>query len=705
MRLSNWRQLKIRADLVISPQTHQGQLYYVVKDPVTLRYFRLRPTEYAIFRMFDGETPIDQIKKRLVTLGHDISEEELQAFIKQLGAANFFENVLPNQAESLYQMAALRRKKKSIWTQAKRILYIKVSLVDPDRFFTRAMPYVAFLWTPWAMLAYGLLMAFAVWAFFTNYAEAASHFSGLISPESLPIWYVIFVIEKSFHELGHGFTCKRFGGQVHDMGALVLVLTPCMYCNISDAWMLEKPSRKFWISAAGIITEVVIASIAALVWYFTGPGTAVNSLAYRVMILAGVSSVFINGNPLMKWDGYYILSDLMGMPNMRENSVRYIGQSFRRYALGMDVPNMPAWNRETVFKLVYGILSSFWVFYVMYRITSGMLQGFPALGAWILVSTVYGLVLIPVVRMSRYFARQKGKPVDVDLARLSGGAAIAVTLAYALFVYNAGYSVSAPCVILPAQSQSIKAPVDGILADVSVEEGGAVTEGAAIARLENPALEIEARELKKQIESYDVQIDAASSEGSYIVADNLAKTRDEVRRTLGDTERRLASLSVKAPFSGVILTPNPKSQLGRFLSEGDAICEIGDMSRARVSVALEDKDLRFVRRDADVSVTLRAYPWRTFKGAVAFVSGAPVHSLPSPALSSRIAGGPVITRTDTAQPVPIMTTYEASFFLANPSGEFLVGMVGTAEIQSGTRHWYDIIYTKVRENLRKSFGI
>ena len=700
MKLSNWRQLKIRSDLVVSPQSHQGQLYYVIKDPVTLRYFRLRPTEYAIFKMLDGDTPVDEIVKRLKTLGHDVPDDQLQLFLKQLGAANFFENVLPNQAESLYQMSSLRRARRSIWSQAKRILYVKVPLVDPDRAFTRTMRHIGFFWSRWMMLVYAVLVVLALWAFYTRYEEARSHFTGLLAPQNLLALWLIFIVEKVFHELGHGLTCKRFGGEVHEMGVLILVLTPCMYCNISDAWVQEKPSRKFWISAAGIVTELVIACVATLVWWATPSGGVVNSLAYRVMLIAGLSSVLVNGNPLMKWDGYYILSDILGMPNLRENSVRYSALAFRRYVLGMRVPGIVRFDREAAIKIVYGLLSTGWIAYIMYRITKGMLVRFPALGVWVLISTLYGLVLVPVVRIAQFFAKRRGEPVGVDVSRLSAISAAVALAAYFLFFYNMGYSVSAPCVVQPSQRLYVKAPSGGILVEMPFRPGETVSEGQLLARLSNPELENAAGILQAQVEAYNVRIDSTRSSGEFIVVDGLTRERDELLKRLADTRRRIESLVVNAPFTGVVMPPAPQSQLGTFLVEGDAVCELADTFTANVSIAVSETDIKFVRKDAPASVTLRAYPWRPAGGVVREISKAAMRVLPHPALSSK-SGGPVVTRPDVQMHVPVGVFYEVNIAVPNADGRLLIGMVGTARIQSGSRRLYDLIYSRVRAGARR----
>lgn len=710
MKLSNWQQLKVRTDLVISPQTHQGQLHYVIKDPLTLRYFRIRPTEYAILRMLDGQTPVDEVRKRLAILGHDISEEDIQTFLKQMGASNFFENVLPNQSESLYQMAQLRRKRASLWSQAKRIIYIKIPLVDPNRLFDRVMPYIRFLWSPWAFALYLALIAFGSWTVWSDWDEAKRVFYTMLTPEGIFILSIVFIVEKVFHELGHGLTCKRYDGAVHDMGLLVIAGFPCMYCNISDSWIMEKPSRKVYISAAGIVTELIIAALAAIVWRMSEPGGTTSLMAFRLMFVAGVSSVLINGNPLMKWDGYYILSDALGLPNLRANSVRYVGQFFRKYLLGMEAPEAGRFDRTRFIYVVYGVLSTWWLVYVMYSITAGMLHRFPAVGVWVLVTTLWGVTFVPAVRIIAYVRKRRAKksgaaPARVNLRRVAATTAVMAACCYFFFIHDAGYNISAPCVIMPVESQSVKARTPGVLVSMPVGEGSAVRAGDVVAVLSNPDLESSLRELIAEKKVHEVERDCLMAQGMRLKADVSDKLVSELELRIEEARERVAGLTVRAAVSGVVLSPRPEAQLGRFIPVGDTIVEIGDVSRVKVTIALAEKDLRFVSVEAPAGITLRSYPWRSFEGTVASISKASLRFLPSPALSSA-AGGTVLTRTDENSPLaPTTPTYEVSIQMPNSDGMFLVGMAGKVRISAGTRRIWDIVYTRARESIKTSFGV
>lgn len=711
MKLSNWKQLKTRSDLVVSTQSQQGKVAYVVKDPITLRYFRLKPTEYAIMRMLDGATPIDEVKRRLEQLGHEIEDGELQSFLQQLGAANFFENVLPNQSESLYQLALLRRRHKSLWAQVKRILFIKIPLWDPDRLFNRVLPHVRFLWSKWVVRAYALLFVTALYLFLTNFQEARASFREILAfqniIENLLILYVLMIIVTSVHELAHGLTCKYFGGEVHELGLLVLVLTPCLYCNITDAWIQDRHSRKFFISAAGIISGLIIASIATLVWWAAAPGAA-RALAYRTMVLAGVTSVFVNGNPLMKFDAYYILSDVLGMPNLRSNSVLYAKQFFKRYVLGLDVPGASILSRENAIKLVYGTASTLWIFYIMYRIVQGLLHRLPPLGIWILITTMYGLFFIPAVRIAVWMSKRRGKKSEVSLSRIGTLSLAAALAGYFLFFYDMGYAVSASCVIMPGRRHYVFAAVPGVLRETPFREGQDVRAGEVIARMENRALELRLNELSIVLKALRLQANQADSLGDFAGRDYLRDSLREMAETAKEVEQEIEALTIHAPFNGMIVREIDRSQVGRYLKKGTPIFEFVGLERARVTVAVSENILPYVKEDAYAYVTLRAYPWHRFEGKVDSVSLAPVRILPSAALSAR-AGGGVATRPEiSSAEIAIGNTYEVTILLPNddPDRPLSPGMAGKAKISySGGRRPWNILYMKVRANLRRSFGV
>ena len=514
----------------------------------------------------------------------------------------------------------------------------------------------------------------------------------------------MFLVIKVFHELGHGLTCKRFGGEVHDMGILVLCMFPCLYCNISDAWIMEKRSRRMWISAAGIVTEIVIASLAAIVWWSTGPG-AVNSIACRVMIVAGVSSVLMNGNPLMKWDGYYILSDILGMPNLRANSVTYMWQFVRKYILGLPTPAAGPFTRARLIHLVYGAVSTWWIFYIMYRISYGMLNRFPAIGVWVLLVTLYGITFVPLVRLTKMLRARKGGSGDVDLHRLSGIAAVLVVAAYAVFLHNWGYSVSAPCAIEPGRRQYVFAETAGVLVDMPWRQGDVIREGQVVARLENRRLEAELSDSRLRAEMAGLEADRSRAASRYAERDVYLDAKSKIEQNIARLGREAAALTIRAPFTATVLTPQPESQLGRYIERGDLVCEMGNLDTARVTIAVGEQRLRFIREGAAARVTLRAYPWKPLSGSVDTIASSPLDHLPSFSLSSHVKG-PVVARPDVNRiDVPIETLYEVSIVLPNADRRLLVGMVGEASITSGSRRWYERIYVIARESLRKSFGI
>ena len=381
--------IKVRADLSVSEQTHGGETYYVVKDPVALRYFRMSAQDYKVYARFDGSRNLEEVLSELEDEGDDLGMEDLLDFVRQLKNMNFIDTAFTNEGQLLYQRSQLKRKSKRLRRQLKSILFVKIPLWDPDRVLTRLEPLVHLAWTRWFLLFSAVLMLMALAIVFTHWLDIRSGLSGLLSPSNLLFFWLAYIGVKVLHEFGHGLTCKHFGGEVHEMGLLFLVFTPCLYCNVSDAWTFPNRWKRFLVSFAGLATELILAAAAVVVWWLAAPGL-VQSLAYRIMILCSVSSIAFNANPLMKFDGYYILSDLIGRANLRANSFAYLKTFLRRYVLRMPVREGDIRERESQVKLVYGIAASIWLTLLLSGIAFAFVKKFPPLGLWLLVSVGYG---------------------------------------------------------------------------------------------------------------------------------------------------------------------------------------------------------------------------------------------------------------------------------------------------------------------------
>ena len=340
-----------RADLESKRQQYQGRDYWVVKDPITLKYFRFEEEEFALLEMIDGSRSPDQIKREFDYrfAPQKISTQELSQFVGMLYRSSLLVSNAPGQGLQLKQRGDEQRSAQ-LRQSLSNILAIRYRGIDPDR-----MLGVLNRWFGWffSLPAFLLVMLVCLSAItlviaqFDTFAQKLPSFYDFFSAQNW-IWLaVVMAGTKILHEFGHGLACKRFGGQCHEMGVMLLVLMPCLYVNVSDSWLINSKWKRALIAAAGMYVELVLSAIAVFVWWFSHPGL-INQLALNLVFVSSVSTVLFNANPLLRYDGYYIVSDLLEIPNLRSKATRILQRTAGQVALGIENqpdPFLPQRNR------------------------------------------------------------------------------------------------------------------------------------------------------------------------------------------------------------------------------------------------------------------------------------------------------------------------------------------------------------------------
>src|SRR3984893_18582580 len=357
--------IRLRSDLNIAPQKYEGRTYYVVKDPVSLRYYRFEEQEHFIIEMMNGAATLDETQKEFEKRFRPkrLTLEDLEGFAQQLLTAGLAHNESPQAGTQLYER---RRKRKSseLVQMVTNILYIKIPIYDPDKLLARMVPYLGWIFTTWfftssvgVMLAAALLVA----SHFETFRDKLPAYHEFFNLKTVAYLWAALGVVKVIHEFGHGLSCKTFGGEVHEMGALFLSLSPCLYCNVSDAWTLPNKWHRIIISFAGIYVELMIAAAATFIWWNTPSEPFINNLSLSLMIVCSVSTVVFNGNPLMRYDGYYVLADWLEIPNLRDRANRYLQRLVMEYCLGIETQPEPYMEltRRILF-VIFAIVS--WVY-------------------------------------------------------------------------------------------------------------------------------------------------------------------------------------------------------------------------------------------------------------------------------------------------------------------------------------------------------
>src|SRR6516164_6144551 len=363
----------MRRDLAISPQKYEGRTYYVVKDPVSLRYYRFKEQEHFLIRMMDGAVTLDDAQKAYEKRFRPerLTLEDLEQFAQQLLTAGLAHNESPQAGKQLFDRRKKRRR--SEWMQTlTNILYIKIPVYDPDRLLAWMLPYLRWIFTFWFMaLSISVMLAaiLLVTTHFETFREKLPSYHEFFSFKTVVYLWAALGCVKVIHEFGHGLSCKAFGGEVHEMGLLFLVFSPCLYCNVSDAWTLPNKWKRIIISYAGIYIELFIAATATFVWWYTPSHPFLNNLSLSLMVVCSVSTVVFNANPLMRYDGYYVMADWLEIPNLRDRSNRFLKNAVLEHCFGVEVQpeTYMATGRKVLF-ITYAVVSYIYRWVVTYSI-------------------------------------------------------------------------------------------------------------------------------------------------------------------------------------------------------------------------------------------------------------------------------------------------------------------------------------------------
>jgi len=717
--------IRRRSDLSARRQRYLGRSYWIVKEPVGLNYFRFQDEEYAILQMLDGETSLDEIKERFEEEfpPQKITLDELQQFLGQLHRSGLIIVGVPDQGRQLRKRRD-ERKRQELLASLTNVLCIRFKGVDPERFLAWLYPKVRLLFSRVAFVLGMLLAATALALVLVEFDVFRSKLPGFyqfFSPTNALLLAISLGVTKVLHELGHGLTCKHFGGECHEIGIMILVLTPCMYCNVSDSWMLPSKWHRAAIGAAGIFVEVTLAAICTFVWWFTEPGL-LHYLSLNVMFVSSVSTVLFNANPLLRYDGYYILSDLVEIPNLRQKASTILSRKMGEWFMGLEPPDDPFLPEQNqAFFAMYTVAAVMYRWFILASILMFLYKvfepyGLKVLGQFIAATAIWGLLFQPIYKLCKFFY-VPGRWHKVKKPRMYatlGGLGLLV----AGFVYlPLPYRVLSALETRALDATTVYVTVPGTLEEVFVRPGDRVNEGDLLARLTSLDLELEIKGLEGQRDQYVEELDKLDrlQHEDRSAGSGIPETKElllMVEKQLADKNRDRDRLELRAPQEGVVFptprleprkdpqgqlskwsrTPLEPRNLGCFLEPGTQFCSVGDPVEMEALLVIDQDDIDFVAAGQDVEIKLDELPHDTFTGTIDKISEEEMEF--SPKRLTAKAGGELSTKTDPESGVerPASTTYQASVPLPDPNRLFRMGLRGSAKIHVrpqtlGQRAW------------------
>ena len=611
---------RLRPDLVLVEQTYRGEQSYIVKDPATRKYFRFRPVEVLVMQALDGQRSAAEASAALLQQGLTVSAGAIGKFADKLKAMGLVERTLGERSVLLMErLRAQRRQRLRQGSLQGDIFRLRWSMGDPDHFMDRTIPHLRFCFTrefvfvSIALFAVYFLVLAAKWPEFTGALGDLYHFR-MSAGDLLVLWLTGLTVIAA-HELAHGYTCKYFGGQVHEIGAMLLYFEPAFFCNVNDAWTFPELRARLWVTAAGSWIQMVLAGIAAIVWWAATPDTLVSQVALAVVLIGGITTVIVNLNPLIPLDGYYALSDWLEVPNLRQRAFRHLAWLVKRYGFRREVAMPPADEREQRIFVIYGLLAFAYTTSIL-LLVAGIVQGWlsAALGAFGLV-VFAGLVLLMVREPLREWSREalaawRDWRAERRAAPGHRRRRYALMALGALVVAGAllprPITVGGRFTVVPAGRVALVSPDTGVVVAIAAREGARVTPGTVLARIRSFDLEhdqVAAARASDSLALRELQARARGDEG--IAAREASVRSGEAARSRG-LRRRVESLVLRAPSPGVVLTARPEEMVGTWVSIGDTLLELGDPGALEARVALAGGGASLARAGQPVRLVLEA---------------------------------------------------------------------------------------------------
>lgn len=644
--------MKMRGDLTFHLQNYQGVEYWVVKEPLGQKYYQFPPHVFHILKLLDGRRSIDQIidDYHRTYRPKRITRSELQQLLTRFHKDGLVISDMPGQGTELLERGRKNLAMERVSAMS-NILAVRWRGFDPERILNALIPWTWWIFTKPCAIVVGILAMVALSSVLMNFAEFQARLPGFEDFFDPKRWYLfvgVLCVTKVLHEFGHGLSCKRLGGECHEIGFMLLVLTPCLYCNVSDSWRLSNKWHRAAIGAAGMYVEIILATLATFVWWFVQPGL-VQDLCLQIMLISSISTVLFNGNPLLRFDGYYIMSDLLEIPNLQQKSSKALTTLLGRHWLGLELPDDPLMpsNRPWAFAM-FTIASFFYRWFILFAIVTFLMvwlepYGLETVGMMIALFAAFGIVLWPAWRLYKFMS-VPGRMHQVKKARFFGGLAAAVALLAAILLFPFPHSLRASVIIVPDEMQTVYVDQPGILESVAVQPGETVQPGQTLAVLQNPDLEIaladsEGELLQKENQRRLILQAGTLVESSASYIEELATINSEIaslRRTIAKLMDQRDKLTLSSRIQGTVLeTPyrhvggqspeiplvDPQSYLsgrnvGVSLGYRQRFCEVANLSRWQAVVLLTENQIKFAEPGMKTRIKLYLDPGHVIESEV-----------------------------------------------------------------------------------------
>ncbi len=649
--------------------------------PGSTNIFRLTPDQWKLAHLFDGQRSYAEIAELfLAENGIQVSDEDVRNFAEMMQESDFWYQSPQEKNAALMQKLRERRKKQKK-AKAGDVAHIVVAHWDADALIEKGYGKLRFIYTPWFTALTLVSFAFMAIIFVTHWSQIGVDsveyytFTDKSAADLAEFWILFFIV-AFFHESAHAITCKHYGAGVHATGFHLIYLTPAFFVDASELWVYGNRFQRVVTALAGIWMELILCAIAAVVWWGTPPGGSIHDLAYKVVLITGVAVVVMNLNPLIKLDGYYVLSETIGVSEIKERSTALLSGWVQRYIFRLPVEVPYVRPRLRWFFVPYAILSgvySYLILYAVARFVGNVFRHYSP--GWAFLPTILVALLIFKSRLKKLGKFMQTVYADKRdrLVRSMSPARIAILAAVLVALLGIPYSrntVNARFILEPVQRAVVRAEVPGTVVEVLVQEGQLVEPGNPLLRLRNLDLESQQALLEA-----DLQLARSRNTAAHMQYTGVGGREQEFqqdRQKSGLLAQEIKQLQLLSPIRGNVVSPRPEDLLGSHLNAGATAVEIADLSLLGARLYVPESEMREVRPGQAVSLRPDSY-FKAISGTVGEIAVA----------SSEIEPG-LVPKSAYKGLVP-PRYYAITVQESNREGKLMDGMTGTAKIYTERR--------------------
>lgn len=640
---------RLRAHVEVHRHDYHGQTWFILEDKASGRHHRFNAAAFRMIGLLDGERTVSEAWHQLNDQLGDLAptQDEVIQLLGQLHSADLLHSNAAMDLEELLQRQGQHKKSKAK-QRFSNPLSQKCPLWDPDDFLDRHLPKVSWLFNPAAALVWLMIVMAAAFLTAMHWHELTGNIVvNALSPYNLTLLFLLYPAIKLLHELGHAFAAKLEGGEVHEMGIIFMMFIPVPYINVSTVTSFRNKYKRMLVGAAGIIVELLLASLALFIWLMTEPGM-VRDIAFNIMLIGGVSSLFFNGNPLLKYDGYYVLADAIAIPNLFQRSAKYWGYLCQRYLFGLKSLASPAYTSwECIWFVLYSLMSLAYRMGLLWFIIVYVTDKFFAIGVVLALWMVTAQILLPLFNMVRFIATSPSLQKRRYRVIGSCGALSAVLMMLIFMVPFPCYTLTEGIVWVPDNAQ-LRAESDGFSGPLLAGDNGRIERGMDILQLEDPFLQTQVEIQQAKLKELEAN-HRAEKFNDLVKAQIIKEQIPAAQAELAHAQKKVQAMQVKSATPGHLLIPDAEDLPGRFIKQGDLIGYVLNNSLPIVRTVIPQKDMGKLQAGTErVQIRLANHLGRVIPAKIVRVTPEATNRLPSAALATS-AGGSLVLDPDQAK--------------------------------------------------------